>query len=226
MKQGQRILLIDDSNIDRTMLAKVLRMNGFDVNSFPTGENIIDKIKAYKPDAVLLDVLMPEVDGNSILEKIRAEFSSLALPVIMITSQKDSKNIVRSLSLGANDYIAKPIDFEVSIMRIQTQLSLVNLSREAAKTKELRAISAMVATYNHEINNPLTIALLTINKFERGIVNQQATIHQKDINILTQSIDRVCEIVRNIEGILSHESIELEVYQGDASTIKLNQSKE
>jgi DNA-binding response OmpR family regulator len=149
---------------------------------------------------------MPHTRGDEVLHALREKYSALELPVIMVTSRSESADVVTFLHLGANDYIVKPIDFEIAIMRINTQLKLRELHREAARVKELEAVSAMITTYNHELNNPLAIAL--------GSLKNISTTYPKDQEMLRldKALWRIADIVKSISEVTATKTVDFEPY--------------
>src|SRR5215813_913544 len=88
-----------------------------------SGHAAIELIESKAFDLVLLDVMMPGIDGLETLRRIRSRKSASALPVIMVTAKSESGNIVEALEQGANDYVTKPVDFAVALARVNTQIS-------------------------------------------------------------------------------------------------------
>jgi diguanylate cyclase (GGDEF)-like protein len=121
--EASRILIVDDIDENRAFLARRLKRRGFEVVEADGGAAALDCLAREPVDLVLLDVMMPEIDGLEVLRRIRGEPSPVLLPVIMVTAKHESEDIVRALELGANDYVAKPIDFAVLLARIQTQVA-------------------------------------------------------------------------------------------------------
>jgi len=118
-----RLLIVDDISDNRTILMRRFERRGFDVVEADSGFVAIDLIEKGAFDLVLLDVMMPGIDGLETLRRIRSKKSASALPVIMVTAKSESGNIVEALEQGANDYITKPVDFAVALARVNTQIS-------------------------------------------------------------------------------------------------------
>ena len=110
--------------MSRHMLCHGLEQRGHTVTAAESGQQALELVKAGHFDVVLLDIVMPEMDGFEILEIIRQTYTTRELPVIMVTAKAESEDIVRGLNLGGNDYVAKPIDLSVISARIQAQLVL------------------------------------------------------------------------------------------------------
>jgi signal transduction histidine kinase len=117
-----RILIVDDVADNRAILGRRFQRRGFEVAEAESGLAALAAIDAGPFDLVLLDVMMPQMNGIEALRRIRERFSALELPVIMVTGKSDSHDIVEALSQGANDYITKPVDFAVALARVTTQV--------------------------------------------------------------------------------------------------------
>src|SRR5665213_1833198 len=117
-----RILIVDDISDNRTILTRRFLRRGFEVVEADSGLKALELIDAQEFDLVLLDVMMPGIDGIETLKRIRSQKSASMLPVIMVTAKSESENIVESLGLGANDYVTKPVDFAVALARANTQI--------------------------------------------------------------------------------------------------------
>ncbi len=121
---GHRVLVVDDNPDNRDMLSRRFQKKGLQVDIAETGAEALDKISTTTYDVVLLDILMPGMDGIEVLEKIRRIRTMVQLPVIMVTAKEGTEDLVHALEIGANDYITKPIDFSVAFARTRTQLQL------------------------------------------------------------------------------------------------------
>ncbi len=215
MNSAKTILIIDDSELDRNTLATVLRKNKFNIIISESGEKGLEVIAKAKPDIILLDSLMPEVDGNEILRGLRKRYNAIELPILMVTVKSKSSDIVESLSLGANDYITKPVDFDVALMRINTHLKIAELSQSLGKLKELEAVNAMIATYNHEINNPLSVALGALRRLEG--VGPSAEYEKVE-----RALWRITSIVKAIKDVTKNGNIEFSAYTEKSKIIKID----
>ena len=123
MTRHGSILVVDDSEFNRDALSRRLSQKGFVVEVAVDGAGALECVANGALDLVLLDVEMPGMSGLEVLSRLRESRSQTELPVIMVTARAQSNDIVEALSLGANDYITKPIDFPVALARIRTHLS-------------------------------------------------------------------------------------------------------
>jgi DNA-binding response OmpR family regulator len=133
----------------------------------------------------------------------------------MVSGNSNDSTVVKCLKLGANDYIKKPVHFEVAVMRILNQLKLTDSIQVKMHLHELAAINAMITTYHHEINNPLTIAKMKLMKLKKVFPNEVA------IDDLSTELERIVAVVQKIQEIRQHKSVLFEPYSGDAKMVKV-----
>src|SRR5438270_4408574 len=137
-----KILLVEDNEMNRDMLARRLLRKGYVVELAENAKELLQRVKQDGVDLVLLDVEMPEISGLDALQKLRECYSAAELPIIMVTAKTQSDDIVKALDLGANDYLAKPIDFPVAVARIGTQLSHKRAQEALKESEERYALAA------------------------------------------------------------------------------------
>src|SRR5688572_12439101 len=120
---GATLLVVDDDAMNRDVLSRRLVRSGYKVLTAEGGEQALDLVNGHRFDAVLLDVMMPGMSGVETLRRLRQSRSMSELPVIMVTANSRSEDVVQALDLGANDYVTKPIDFPIALARIKTQVT-------------------------------------------------------------------------------------------------------
>ncbi|MDZ8049880.1 MAG: EAL domain-containing protein [Aulosira sp. ZfuVER01] len=133
------ILVVDDIPANLAILASFLSEANFEVLVAQDGENAIQKINYVTPDLILLDIMMPGMDGFETYEKLKENFLFRQIPVIFITALSETNYIVKGLSLGAVDYITKPFQKEEVIARIKTHLKLRHLTKILEHKNQLLA---------------------------------------------------------------------------------------
>lgn len=117
----KKIVAVDDSGIILKMLAKLLGEK-YDLHAFSSGRRALLFLKTKKPDLVILDIDMPEINGYEMLKMIREKEELKQIPVIFLTSNGDKNHVVKAVAGGANDYVVKPIDEEVLMDKVRAQL--------------------------------------------------------------------------------------------------------
>jgi CheY-like chemotaxis protein len=141
-----QLLVVDDNTANRTLLARHLTHVGFETTVADSGYLALDLLKTRKFDLILLDIMMPGMTGLEVLRIIRQTHTVSELPVIFTTALDESENIVEGFTLGANDYVTKPIDIPVLLSRIRMQLQLKQLT-------QLKDEFIQIAS--HDLKNPL-----------------------------------------------------------------------
>ena len=164
--QPASLLVVDDDALNCDMISRALQRKGYEVSIASGGELALELIQHHPFDLILLDVMMPGVNGLEVLQRIRQVHSSINLPIIMVTARGESEDIVKALNLGANDYVTKPLDFPVVTARIQTHLSVkyaaeqvIQLERSLAeRNHELELTNARLEKVNHRMSRDLRAA--------------------------------------------------------------------
>ena len=118
-----RVLVVDDVLVNRELLRRRLVRRGFVVDEAAGGREALERIETGGYDVVLLDIMMPDLDGIEVVREVRRTRSAEALPIIMVSAKSLSEDVDRSLSVGANDYITKPIDFAATLASIETHVA-------------------------------------------------------------------------------------------------------
>ncbi|MEA5471078.1 response regulator [Spirulina sp. 06S082] len=135
LEQGT-ILIIDDNPTNLEVLYGALDGNGYDILVEMDGESGIDQVKTNPPDLILLDIMMPGIDGFETCRRLKAHEISREIPVIFMTALTDTEDKVKGLNLGAVDYITKPFHKEEILARIQVHLKLRQMSLQLAQSNE------------------------------------------------------------------------------------------
>ncbi|HYX37317.1 MAG TPA: response regulator [Oligoflexus sp.] len=214
MDPKPKILVVEDSLVLRDIESLQLRKAGFQTLACETGEACLQLLSSDPTiDAVLLDIELPGISGLEVLATIRQTRSILQLPVIMATGKTDSETTVQALHLGANDYVTKPVDFEVAQLRLRTHLQLRDLSTIQEKVRKAEAVRALITTYNHEINNALMIAS---GSLARGL----AGLDEHRFEKLNQSLDRIANIVKRLHETAGKD-LEMTTYVKDVKMLKI-----
>jgi CheY-like chemotaxis protein len=123
VSNAARILVVDDVAVNREILKRRLARRGFEITEACGGREALDIIDSQPVDLVLLDIMMPDVDGLEVVRTVRQTRSTLELPIIMVSARSFSEDVTQCLELGANDYVTKPVDFEATLELINRELT-------------------------------------------------------------------------------------------------------
>jgi CheY-like chemotaxis protein len=122
-RQAKRILVVDDIEDNISLLETILTEEGFEVDTANNGKSALAKVEASPPDLVLMDAMMPEMDGYEVTRRIRQNKKLPFIPILLITAYLDAK-AAEGLEIGANDFIRKPIEYDELMARIKAFLQL------------------------------------------------------------------------------------------------------
>jgi len=160
-QEHARILVVDDDPQNRDLLARRLERQGFEVETARDGIDGLRRIDTEDFDLVMLDVMMPGMNGLEVLERVRRNRSMAELPVIMATALAETADAVEGLGGGANDYVTKPFDFPMVVARVRTQLAASRSARKvAALAKQLEFRNSFIReALGREIPTELLVEL-------------------------------------------------------------------
>ena len=172
------LLIVDDIADNRTILTRRFQRRGFEIIEAQSGPEALALIGQHDFDTVMLDVMMPEMDGEEVLRRIRQMRTATQLPVIMVTARSQSEDVVTALALGANDYVTKPVDFAVALARVTSQVD-----RKRAQEQVVRAAERL-QQLNRELESRVrerTASLVAANeRLEHEIAQRERSQAQNE----------------------------------------------
>jgi len=142
---SERILIVDDESTARAALDLLLRREGFEVRTVSDGAAALAECAAFRPDLILLDILMPGIDGFEVCRRIKATPETRLTPVVLITGLSETEDRIKGINAGADDFLSKPIDFNELLARTRSLLRLKQY------TDELENAEAVLFTLAHAI---------------------------------------------------------------------------
>ena len=119
---GKRILIVEDEEAIVEIVSQALRRLGFETASAGDGDEALEKISLLRPDLVILDLMLPRMDGWEVCRRLRADRATKAMPIIMLTARRDEGDVVQGLEVGADDYMKKPFSLSELAARVKALL--------------------------------------------------------------------------------------------------------
>lgn len=150
------VLVIDDDRLTRRLLTDQLERGGFSVFEAPNGIDGLETTYRQRPDCVLCDWIMPEMDGPEFCRRVKSDPTIRSTHVALLTSRDDTGTKVAGLDAGADDFLVKPVPDSELLARVRAALRHRDREQEVARAERQAALREMAATLGHEINNPLT----------------------------------------------------------------------
>ncbi len=226
---SKEILVVDDNPTSLQYLVHMLKNAGYLVRPAPNGTYALRSVEAKKPDLILLDVKMPDINGYEVCQRLKSDEKSQDIPVIFISGLGETTQRVQGFNAGGVDYITKPFETEEVLARVKTHLRLRELSEKLEQkinelsesnnqlkiAKELaegsnRAKSRFLSNMSHELRTPLNAILGYAQIFKRDTTLNE---HQKaGIEIIKNSGDRLLSLISDILEISKIEDQKVELH--------------
>jgi len=161
VRQPALILVVDDNEANRDILARRLEANGYAIVMAADGEEALATARDKLPDLILLDIMMPKMDGLEVCRQLKADKSLPFMPIILVTARTDTKDVVAGLDIGGDEYLTKPVDQAALVARVRSILRIKELHDTVHKqAKEL-------AQWNDTLEQRVADQLAEIGRMER-----------------------------------------------------------
>jgi len=206
----KKVLIVDDNMTNRELLKAIFAQKTdekYDIIEADSGISALEIIKKNPPQIILLDVQMPEMNGYEVCQKLKADEEFKSIPILFITALTDTKEKVKGLQLGAGDYITKPINPEETLARVSTHLAIKQAEEDRIEKENLQSIRDMIATYNHNMNQPLMTAFTYLEILLTKFSDESDKTHQTVLKIKAQ-LDKVNAILKKIQEIETVQRME------------------
>lgn len=213
MENQQHILLVEDEQSLSDWIAEYLTMRGFKVTQTARGDDAVTLIQSLNPDLVLLDGMLPGMDGVDVCKTVRPEFSNA---IIMITARDEEADEVLGLEMGADDFLVKPIRARALLSRIKILLNKQNQTSSAPSDDPLA-------------NDPSNDNELRFNKLIINASTRQVTLADEQINLSTKEFDVLWLLANRAGHVVSREQLVTDLrgfeYDGFDRSIDLQVSR-
>lgn len=184
LNKRNRILLVEDDDSLGYLLSEYLKIKDFDVHWAQTGNKALDFVEAHAYDLVILDVMLPDIDGFSLAKKLTTNYPNL--PFIFLTARSLKIDVLKGFSLGAVDYLKKPIDEEELVARIQALLSRLHPAQKESRTRE---------------------HLYEIGKYTFNSKSQELVVNDETIQLTGRENELLHYLAQNKNSLCSHKDI-------------------
>jgi adenylate cyclase len=163
-----RILIADDSPSNRDILQTRLAVQGYELLTATNGEEALEIARESQPDLILLDVMMPKLDGFEVCRRLKADSSLPLIPVILVTAKTDSKDIVAGLEAGGDEYLTKPVDQAALVARIKSMLRIKALHDTVQEqAAQVQAQAVQLSEWNRTLEQRVSEQLRELERIGR-----------------------------------------------------------
>ncbi len=220
------VLIVDDVMKNVQLLFSILADEGFDIHFATSGHAVLEHLKERQVDIILLDIMMPEMDGFEVCRRLKENPATRDIPVIFLTAKNEVEDKVRGFSLGAVDYITKPFQAPEVLARIRNQLKIIEQqktirhynerleqmleerTRDLVRSERKAVFGQLVQGIVHNLKNPLSSAVMSARMITDSLtrLNQEGLSQEEKLTIFSRMEKRLEMAVEYIE--LSHETLD------------------
>lgn len=177
---AQRVLVVDDETSITDLVGTVLRYEGFDVRTAGGGREALEMVGSFRPNLIILDVMLPDVDGFEIQRRLSAQ--GLRVPVLFLTARDATEDKVRGLTAGADDYVTKPFSLEELVARVRTVLR--RAGERDAQSGRLALMDLELDEETHEVwrdNEPINLSPTEFSLLRYLLINTPRVLTKAQI---------------------------------------------
>ncbi len=228
--QTSKILIVDDVQLNLDLMKEILSAKGYMIATAINGKSAIAKAKAHKFDLILLDVILPDVDGFEVCSNLKLNPQTRDIPIIFLTAKKEKDSISKGFQLGAVDYIPKPFSEEELLARVNFHLTLRKTQEELIRSKEMaeaasRAKAIFLANISHEIRTPMNGIIGMIDIMKRTSLTAEQLEYLEIIEISGENllviINDVLDFSKIEAGQITFEHIRFNLSDEVGEVVKL-----
>ena len=206
MSQTSRILIADDNQANCELLDAYLADLDCEVDFAVDGQDTLDKVQSFQPDLILLDIMMPGMDGFEVCQKLSEDDGTKSIPVIFVTAQNSKAGKLEGLQAGAVDYITKPIDLDETAARVRAQLNYlainqenVELTKRLGEARRAASIGALTQGIAHNLNNLLGVVMGYVELVKANHTDPEKVL--RNINRVENAGNRIVNIIKQLSTI-------------------------
>jgi len=225
-QKKNRILVVDDMHTNLELLKSLLNKEPYQIATVSSAKAALSKLKSHSFDLILLDIVMPEMDGIELCKILKERLAIKSIPVIFLTAVSSDEVIIEAFDAGGIDYIKKPFNAHELKRKIHNHLELINFRKETEKAREEaefanQAKSIFLSNISHELRTPLNGIVATLDLLNETVLND----NQKEmLNIAFESATNLTFILNDLLDLTKIESGLLEINNEDFSPMNMVQN--
>ncbi|RJQ86184.1 MAG: response regulator [Desulfobacteraceae bacterium] len=213
------ILLVEDDRVSLKFMEAMLRDAGYRVHRAGDGRLCLQKVTQLHPDLIIMDVIMPNMDGLEACRRLKADEVCRRIPVIFVTGNTDEQTLQAAFDAGGNDYVRKPVNRVELLARVRTALIQSRMIRKLAEEEKLKGVLETAGGICHEFNQPLQYVLGVVQLLMMDIPTEDA-VHAH-LDAIRLRIEQMGEITRKLSAITRFRTRK---YAGDLNILDIGKS--
>ena len=225
-KTETRVLVVDDDEVNRLLLTAPLERLEYTVREAENGRVALDVVREWAPDIILLDVMMPEVDGLEVCRKLKQDPETCIIPIIMVTALDESELRIKAIENGADDFLTKPIDLHEVLLRVSNSVRTKKLYDELQVSyEELKRSQLLKAELTgmivHDIRSPLHVVQGYMDLLEMECAGKMGEEQKRWFNIARNGVGGIDQLSMTLLTLQSMEAGEFSVDAGPVNVLPL-----
>jgi two-component system sensor histidine kinase/response regulator len=219
---SSRILIVDDTQRNIQVLGTILREGGYQLNVAQDGQQALDSVERTKPDLILLDIMMPVMDGFETCKRLKANPDTAEIPIIFLTAKVEAEDIVKGFDLGAVDYVTKPFNAAELFVRVDSHLTRFRLQREVqAQLREIERMKNEQEFFvQHEIQSRVSPIVNALTQLYKGRLQNITETQRNHLVVIAEGVEGLSELLRLLEKL---QDFQKGNYDPTMATVQLDQ---
>jgi len=211
METKPKILVVDDSAFEIQLVDYILQENNYQAFLANNGYEALGILENLTPDLILLDIMLPDINGFEVCKKIKGNENLKDIPVIFFTSLSNVEDIVKGFEAGGVDYVTKPFNTDELLVRIKNHLDLINSKRKIElQTRELTQANSlkdkMFSVISHDLRSPISSIKLALDFISNGFLKPGEDLYNDTIKDLVKTTDEAYVLLENLLGWAKSQS--------------------
>ncbi len=237
-QQAPLVFVVDDLWPNVKIVTRMLEKAGFRSDYCQSGEEALQQIPEKQPDLILLDIMMPGMDGFEVCKKLKENPDTRETPIIFLTAKASDEDIVHGFESGAVDYVTKPFKSTELKARVRTHIELKNTNEKLQRSyQQLKAsqsriielerknsVLAMVATANHELNQPLTVLKVNFDLLKMSL--RKSTLSEEQINYIKKISNSIDDVQKRLQKFRESLNFRIEKYSENTDMVVFDEKKD
>jgi DNA-binding response OmpR family regulator len=220
----QTILLVDDQQDILRLISRRLEINGFKTVLTTKGAECFELALLHKPDAILLDIMMPDANGLDLCRLIRNNPETCHIPILLVSGRILPQDVQDGFSAGASDYIKKPFEQAELIERVRQAIKQEQMRASQLEAESSKTYAATVVSANHKLKQPLTLISLSVTSIRRMLTKQtvdKVAMEQK-LDAINAAVGQIAEM---LDALAQINKPEFEKYIRDITMVNVDHLK-